>query len=198
MPADSTAILRTSLLYRHLDGLRLCGHVRCWFLRKADGSAGDLVVDDRAAFLEALQATGRFCQDSSKGRMLHGGHRSFREMATASGHTLHVTAAGESTCGCILTGCHRVRLRQEMGVVATGRVRPWLTFAAMSSPCRCACRPQLRKKRFRAGNGERISPEEAPVVRCGTGPRSSRPARGSRRTAAVPWRAPGPEIRRPG
>ena len=93
MPVDSTAILRTSLLYRHLDGLRLCGHVRCWFLRKADGSAGGLVVDNRAAFLEALQATGRFCQDSSKGRMLHGGHRSFREMATASGHALHVTAA---------------------------------------------------------------------------------------------------------
>ena len=39
MPADSTAILRTSLLYRHLDGLGLCGHIRCWFLRKADGSA---------------------------------------------------------------------------------------------------------------------------------------------------------------
>ena len=93
MPVDSTAILRTSLLYRHLDGLRLCGHVCCWFPRKPDGSAGDLVVDDRAAFLEALQATGRFCQDSSEGRMQHGGHRSFREMATASGHALHVTAA---------------------------------------------------------------------------------------------------------
>jgi hypothetical protein len=92
MPADSTAVLRTSLLYRHLGRLGLCGHVRCWFLRKADGSAGGLVVDNRAAFLEALQATGRFCQDSSKGRMLHGGHRSFREMATASGHALHVTA----------------------------------------------------------------------------------------------------------
>ena len=39
MPPDSTAILRTSLLYRHLDGLGLCGHIRCWFLRKADGSA---------------------------------------------------------------------------------------------------------------------------------------------------------------
>ena len=93
MPPDSTAILRTSLLYRHLDELGLCGRVRCWFLHKADGSAGGLVVADRAAFLEALQATGRFCQDSSKGRMLHGGHRSFREMATASGHALHVTVA---------------------------------------------------------------------------------------------------------
>jgi hypothetical protein len=93
MPADSTAILRTSLLYGHLDGLGLCGHVRCWFLRKVDGSAGGLVVDNRAAFLEALQATGRLCQNSSKGRMLHGGHRSFREMATASGHALHVTPA---------------------------------------------------------------------------------------------------------
>jgi hypothetical protein len=162
MPADSTAILRTSLLYRHLDGLGLCGHIRCWFLRKADGSAGGLVVDDRAAFLEALQATGRFCQDSSKGRMLHGGHRSFREMATASGHALHVTAArAETTCGCISTGCRRVRLRQEMGVVATGRVRHRLTVAAMSSPCCCACRPRLRKKRFRAGNGERTSQKTA-------------------------------------
>ncbi|MCW3037351.1 MAG: hypothetical protein JWM17_2663, partial [Actinobacteria bacterium] len=65
----------------------------------------------------------------------------------------------ETTCGCISTGCRPVRLRQEMGVVATGRVRHWLTFAAMSSPCCCACRPRHRKKRFRAGNGERTAPE---------------------------------------
>src|SRR5439155_15908756 len=68
-------------------------HVRCWFLRKPDGSAGALVVDDRTAFLRALRATGRFCEDSSKGSMLHGGHSSFREMVTGSGDALHFTAA---------------------------------------------------------------------------------------------------------
>ena len=79
------ALLHTSLLYQRLEALGLSGHVRCWFLRKLDGSAGALVVDDRSAFLKALRATGRFCEDSSRGSMLHGGHRSFREMATGSG-----------------------------------------------------------------------------------------------------------------
>src|SRR5205809_1111906 len=87
------ALLHTSLLYQRLEALGLSGHVRCWFLRKLDGSAGALVVDDRSAFLKALRATGRFCEDSSRGSMLHGGHRSFREMATGSGDALHVTAA---------------------------------------------------------------------------------------------------------
>jgi len=87
------ALLRTSLLYQRLEALGLSGHVRCWFLRRLDGSAGALVVDDRSAFLKALRATGRFCEDSSKGSMLHGGHRSFREMETGSGDALHFTAA---------------------------------------------------------------------------------------------------------
>jgi len=87
------ALLRTSLLYQRLEALGLSGHVRCWFLRRLDGSAGALVVDDRSAFLKALRATGRFCEDSSRGSMLHGGHRSFREMATGSRDALHVTAA---------------------------------------------------------------------------------------------------------
>jgi len=159
MPADSTAILRTSLLYRHLDGACLCGHVRCWFLHKADGSAGGLVVDDRAAFLEALQATGRFCQDSSKGRMLHGGHRSFREMATASGHALHVTAAPEDyLVDASRQGVAQFGLRQEMGVVAH-RTRQALAHIRRRChpPVCCACRPRLPKKRFRAGNGERTA-----------------------------------------
>src|SRR5438876_4927885 len=85
------ALLRTSLLYQRLEALGLSGHVRCWFLRRLDGSAGALVVDDRSAFLKALRATGRFCEDSSKGSMLHGGHRSFREMETGSGDALHFT-----------------------------------------------------------------------------------------------------------
>jgi hypothetical protein len=52
-----------------------------------------VVVDDRSAFLAALTATGRFCEDSSKGSVLHGGRRSLREMATGSGDALHFTAA---------------------------------------------------------------------------------------------------------
>lgn len=87
------ALLHTSRLYQRLEALGLSGHVRCWFLRKLDGSAGGLVVDDRSAFLAALRATGRFCEDSSKGSLLHGGRRSFREMATGSGDALHFTAA---------------------------------------------------------------------------------------------------------
>ncbi|HMC05183.1 MAG TPA: hypothetical protein VKJ83_06895 [Actinomycetota bacterium] len=87
------ALLHTSLLYQRLEALGLSGHVRCWFLRKLDGSAGAVVVGERSAFLTALRATGRFCEDSSRGSMLHGGHRSFREMATGSGDALHVTAA---------------------------------------------------------------------------------------------------------
>src|SRR6266480_5024391 len=51
------ALLHTSLLYQRLEALGLSGHVRCWFLRKLDGSAGALVVDDRSAFLKALRAT---------------------------------------------------------------------------------------------------------------------------------------------
>jgi hypothetical protein len=90
---DPPALLHTSLLYQRLEALGVSGHVRCWFLRKLDGSAGALVVDDRSAFLKALRATGRFCEDSSRGSMLHGGHRSFREMATGSGDALHFTAA---------------------------------------------------------------------------------------------------------
>jgi hypothetical protein len=72
----------------------LSGHVNCWFLRRLDGSAGALVVNDRTAFLTALRATGRFCEDSSRGSMLHGGHSSFREMATGTSEALHFTAAG--------------------------------------------------------------------------------------------------------
>ena len=87
------ALLHTSRLYQRLEALGLSGHVRCWFLRKLDGSAGGLVVDDGRAFLAALRATGRFCEDSSKGSLLHGGRRSFREMATGSGDALHFTAA---------------------------------------------------------------------------------------------------------
>src|SRR5436189_2271260 len=87
------ALLHTSLLYQRLEALGLSGHVRCWFLRKLDGSAGALVVDDRSAFLKALRANGRFCEDSSRGSKLHSGHCSFREMATGSGDALHVTAA---------------------------------------------------------------------------------------------------------
>ena len=90
---DPPALLHTSLLYQRLEALGLSGHVHCWFLRRVDGSAGALVVDDRSAFLKALRATGRFCEDSSRGSMLHGGHRSFREMATGSGNALHFTAA---------------------------------------------------------------------------------------------------------
>jgi len=91
--AGPPPLLRTSLLYQRLEALGVSGHVRCWFLRRLDGSAGALVVDDRGAFLKALRATGRFCEDSSKGSLLHGGHRSFREMATGSGDALHFTAA---------------------------------------------------------------------------------------------------------
>jgi hypothetical protein len=91
--AGPLALLQTSLLYQRLEALGLSGHVRCWFLRKLDGSAGALVVDDRSAFLKTLRATGRFCEDASKGSMLHGGHRSFREMATGSGDALHFTVA---------------------------------------------------------------------------------------------------------
>jgi len=90
---DPPALLHTSLLYQRLEALGLSGHVRCWFLRKLDGSAGAVVVSERSAFLTALRATGRFCEDTPRGSMLHGGHRSFREMATGSGDALHVTAA---------------------------------------------------------------------------------------------------------
>jgi len=91
--AHPPALLRTSLLYQRLEALGLSGHVNCWFLRKGDGSAGALVVDDRTVFLRALRATGRFCEDSSRGGILHGGRRSFREMAAGSGEALHFTAA---------------------------------------------------------------------------------------------------------
>lgn len=91
--ARQPTLLRTSLLYQRLEALGLSGHVNCWFLRRLDGSAGALVVDDRTAFLKALIATGRFCEDSSKGGILHGGHRSFREMAAGSVEALHFTAA---------------------------------------------------------------------------------------------------------
>ena len=49
------ALLHTSLLYQRLEALGLSGHVRCWFLRRADGSAGALVVDDRSAFLKGIE-----------------------------------------------------------------------------------------------------------------------------------------------
>ena len=93
MPVDPESILRTSLIYQRLDSLGLCGHVRCLFLHKSDGSAGALIVDDRTSFLEALRATGRFCEDSPRGGMLHGGRRSFREIAPDSGEALHFTVA---------------------------------------------------------------------------------------------------------
>jgi hypothetical protein len=84
-------LLHTSRLYQRLEALGLSAHVHCWFLRKLDGSAGAVVVDDRSAFLKALRSTGRFCEDSPKGTMLHGGRRSFREMSTGSGDALHFT-----------------------------------------------------------------------------------------------------------
>jgi len=93
MPVDPEVILRTSLAYQRLDSLGPCGHLPCLFLRKSDGSAGALVVDDRARFLRALRATGRFCEDSPRGGMLHGGRRSFREIASGSGEALHLSVA---------------------------------------------------------------------------------------------------------
>ncbi len=93
MPVDPENILRTSLIYQRLDSLGLCGHLHCLFLRRHDGSAGALIVDDRASFLQALRATGRFCEDSPRGGMLHGGRRSFREMPSDSGEALHLSVA---------------------------------------------------------------------------------------------------------
>ena len=90
---DPESVLRTSLIYQRLDSLGLCGHVRCLFLHKGDGSAGAMIVDDRTSFLEALRATGHFCEDSPRGGMLHGGRRSFREIASDSGEALHFTVA---------------------------------------------------------------------------------------------------------
>lgn len=82
---------------------QVCLQLEEWFAPGLAGTAARFPVRLRlrrsrtlsvvASTPRVLQTTGRFCQDSSKGRMLHGGHRSFREMATASGHALHVTAA---------------------------------------------------------------------------------------------------------
>jgi len=93
MPVDPETILRTAAIYQRLDSLGLRDHVRCLFLRGRDGSTGALVVDDRTRFLKAPRATGCFCEDSPRGGMLHGGRRSFREIAPDTGEALHLSVA---------------------------------------------------------------------------------------------------------
>lgn len=88
-PEDPLAVLRTSVIYQRLDSLGLSGRVRCYFLHKNDGSAGSLIVDDRLGFVEELLSTGRFCQDSRGGGMLHGGLTSLRESSPDSNQALH-------------------------------------------------------------------------------------------------------------
>jgi hypothetical protein len=86
---DPLAILRTSVIYQRLDSIGLCGRVRCYFLHKTDGSVGSLIVDDRAGFVEELLASGRFCEDSHSGGMLHGGMMSLRETSPDANQALH-------------------------------------------------------------------------------------------------------------
>lgn len=89
VPEDPLGILRTSVIYQRLDSLGLCGRVSAFFLHKPDGSAGSLIVDDHIGFVEALMATGRFCQDSRGGGMLHGGLTSLRESSPDANQALH-------------------------------------------------------------------------------------------------------------
>jgi len=89
-PEDPDAILRASVVYQRLDALGMSDRVRCYFLRGSTGREGSLIVDDRIAFVEDLRATGRFCEDSRGGGMLHGGQTSLRESSTDSNQALHV------------------------------------------------------------------------------------------------------------
>lgn len=84
-------ILHRAVIYQRLDALGVADHVRCWFLRKPDGSAASLVVDDREGFVSDLLATGRFCEDTRGGGMLHGGLTSLRESSPDANQALHVT-----------------------------------------------------------------------------------------------------------
>jgi hypothetical protein len=84
-------LLRRSAIYRKLDQLGLCDLVRCFFLQGRDGAAGSLIVADRTQFLVHLLALQRFCRDSQRGAMLHGGQRSFREITLDDGEALHFT-----------------------------------------------------------------------------------------------------------
>lgn len=52
------------------------------------GRSADFVVDDATAFLDDLERTGRFCEDTAAGRILHRGKASWREDRNA--HSLHV------------------------------------------------------------------------------------------------------------
>jgi len=83
-------LLRSSVVFQRLEALGVSDRVRCYFLRKSDGSAGSLIVDDRVSFVEDLMATGRFCQDSTQGGMLHGGLTSLRESSPDSNQALHL------------------------------------------------------------------------------------------------------------
>jgi hypothetical protein len=87
---DPDAILRSSVVYQRFDALGMSDRVRCYFLRGSTGSSGSLIVDDRIAFVEDLRATGRFCEDSRGGGMLHGGQTSLRESSPDSNQALHI------------------------------------------------------------------------------------------------------------
>src|SRR5207249_708738 len=52
------------------------------------GRSADVVVDNAIAFLDDLERTGRFCEDTPPGRILHRGKASWREDRKA--HSLHV------------------------------------------------------------------------------------------------------------
>lgn len=88
------AILRTSVIYKRLQALGLEPRIRCYFLHRPDGSAGSLIVDDRVAFVDELKATGRFCEDTRGGGMLHGGLTSLRESSPDTNQALHFAIGG--------------------------------------------------------------------------------------------------------
>ena len=144
------ALLHTSRLYQRLEALGLSGHVRCWFLRKLDGSAGGLVVDDRSAFLAALRATGRFCEDSSKGSLLHGGRRSFREWRRGPATPCTSRRQPAITSRSTSTGCRPLPTPRWTDVAAIGAARPRPTSATMSCHSSCIARPRSREQEARA------------------------------------------------
>ena len=90
LPRYPDSVLHRSVIYQRLNALGLSDRVRCYFLHKRDGSAGSLIVDDRVGFVDDLLATGRFCQDSRGGGMLHGGLTCLRESSPDSNQALHI------------------------------------------------------------------------------------------------------------
>lgn len=81
-------------LYQRLRELKVASRIIDVGRIGPRGRSADFMVDDRAAFLRDLQASGRFCTDTSRGRILHWRKISLREVASTD--ALHVSVGDDS------------------------------------------------------------------------------------------------------